>query len=108
MKFIFLRKLWHFLVFAQNIDNVCVYIIYSPHSQVCCTFLFNLYVTNGLAHYYRLDESTFILRGYRNDLSFIPFFNEIPLSKQNRPRSDAAFCGITSGALVFAYVPQKG
>ena len=25
--------------------------------------------------------------------------------KQNRPRWDAAFCGITSGAILFAYAP---
>ena len=36
---------------------------------------------------------------------FILFFDEIPLSKQNSPRWDAAFCGVTSGAILFAYVP---
>ena len=54
--------------------------------------------------------STFICRGVRSDffLIFISFFYEIPLSKQNSPRWDAAFCGGTSGAMLFAYVPQKG
>ena len=28
--------------------------------------------------------------------------------KQNSPRWDAAFCGVTSGAILFAYVPQRG
>ena len=28
------------------------------------------------------------------------------LSKQNSPRLDAAFCGVASGAMLFAYVPQ--
>ena len=36
---------------------------------------------------------------------FISFFDEISLSKQNSPRWDAAFCGVTSGAMLFAYVP---
>ena len=35
---------------------------------------------------------------------FLLIFDEIPLSKQNSPRWDAAFCGITSGAILFAYV----
>ena len=33
------------------------------------------------------------------------------LSKQNSPRWDAAFCGVTSGAMLFVYVilcPIKG
>ena len=40
-------------------------------------------------------------------LNFYFIFYEIPISKQNSPRWDAAFCGVTSGAMVFAYVPQK-
>ena len=35
----------------------------------------------------------------------ISFFDETRVSKQNSPRSDAAFCGVTSGAILFAYVP---
>ena len=40
-------------------------------------------------------------------LHFIPFFDEIPVSIQNSPRWDAAFCGVTSGAIMFAHVPYK-
>ena len=40
-------------------------------------------------------------------LNFIQIFDEISLSKQNSPGWDAAFCGVTSGAMLFAYVPQK-
>ena len=40
-------------------------------------------------------------------LNFIHFFDEFSLSKQNSPRCDAAYCGVTSGAILFAYVPQK-
>ena len=36
------------------------------------------------------------------------FFDEISLCKQNSPRWEAAFCGVTSWAMLFAYVPQKG
>ena len=35
---------------------------------------------------------------------FIQFFEKNSLSKQNSPRWDAAFCGVTSGAILFAYV----
>ena len=34
---------------------------------------------------------------------FISFLDEISLCKQNSPRRDAAFCGVTSGTMLFAY-----
>ena len=68
-------------------------------------FIINPYLTNGFSHHYHLEESTFILGALGVILNFIPFINENPLSKQNSPRWDAAFCGVTSGAILFAYVP---
>ena len=65
----------------------------------------NPYMTNGFSHHYHLDESTVIIRDIMSDFEFYSFFDEIPLSKQNSPRWDAAFCGVTSGAILFAYVP---
>ena len=68
-------------------------------------------MTNGLARHYHLCESTFILGGIRPGvvLFFIHFFKELSLIKQNRlPRWDSAFCGVTSGPILFANVPQKG
>ena len=56
-------------------------------------------MTNGFSHPYHLDESIFI---------FISFFDENHVSKQNNPRWDAAFRGVTSVAILFAYVPEKG
>ena len=41
-------------------------------------------------------------------LNFYPIFDEKSLSKQNSPRWDAVFCGVTSGAILLAYVLQKG
>ena len=38
-------------------------------------------------------------------IDFFAYFDDITLSKQNNLRWDAAFCGVTSGALLFAYVP---
>ena len=35
----------------------------------------------------------------------ISVFDEIKASKQNISRWDAAFCSVTSGAILFAYVP---
>ena len=59
-------------------------------------------MTNVLFHPYHFDESTFIFRGIR---SIISFFDEFPVSQQNSPRWDAAFGGVTSGAILFAHVP---
>ena len=39
---------------------------------------------------------------------FILFRIDIPVSKQWRPWSDSAFCGVRSGSSVFAYVPKNG
>ena len=61
---------------------------------------------NGLSHLYHLDESIVIFRDITSNISFIiSFFHEIHVSKQNSPRWDTAFCGVTSGAILFAYVP---
>ena len=68
-------------------------------------FVLNLFMTNGLSHCYHLDESSVIIRGIWSDFEFLyHFFDEIPQSKQNSPRWDTAFCGVTSGAILFAYV----
>ena len=67
---------------------------------------FNPYLTNNFSHHYQMGESTFIYRGVRSDFYFfIQFFDEFSLSKQISPRWDAAFCGVTSGAVLFANVP---
>ena len=68
----------------------------------------NPYLTTGFTHHYQLDESTFIIRGRSCYFYFFSFFDEIPVSKQNSIIWEAAFCGVTSAALLFAYVPQKG
>ena len=40
-------------------------------------------------------------------LNFYSLFDELSLSIQNSPRWDTTFCGVTFGAILFAYVPQK-
>ena len=50
-------------------------------------------------------ESTFIFRVIRSDFKFLFHFPETPLSKQNSPRWNAVFCGVTSRAIPFANVP---
>ena len=63
-------------------------------------------VTNGFSHPDQLDESIFILGVLGVYYSFLfHFFDEIPVRKQNSPRYDAAFCGVTSGAILFANAP---
>ena len=45
-------------------------------------------------------------RSIRCSFSFL-FFDESNVSKQNSPRSESAFCGVTFGAILFVYVPYK-
>ena len=61
-------------------------------------------MTNELAHHYHLGESTSIFVDIGCGLNCLFSFSQ---SKQNSPRWDAAFCGVTSGAILFAYVPRK-
>ena len=49
-------------------------------------------------------ESSFVLGASGVIFIFISFFNEFPLSNHNSSRWDAAFCGVTSGAILFTYV----
>ena len=79
--------------------------MYCMYSGAYALHRINPFFTNEFSHYYHLGESTFILRGIRSDCEFlIQFSMSIPLSKQNSPRWDAAYCGVTSGAILFAYV----
>ena len=64
-------------------------------------------MTNGFSHHYQLGESTFILRGVRNDFNFLSHFSmkflcANRIAPDGKPR--AAFCGVTSGAILCAYV----
>ena len=67
----------------------------------------------GFTHIWRMDFPIIIdwmsprsfLGASGMIFKFIPVYDEIPLIKQNSPRWDAAFCGITSGAILFANVP---
>ena len=49
--------------------------------------IFDPFVTNEFSYPYRFDKSIFFLMGIRSDISL---FDEIPVSKQNSPRWDAA------------------
>ena len=63
----------------------------------------------GCSRRYHLDESTFISRDFLGAsgvlFHFISFSRKNHISKQNSPRWDAAKRGVTSGAIMFAYVP---
>ena len=67
---------------------------------------FNPFMPNGISHPYRLEQSISVLRGFRWYFSFL-FLIENYASKQWRPWSDTAFCGVWSGSALFAYVPPK-
>ena len=47
----------------------------SAEAQVIVSLTINPYLTNGLSHHYYLDESTFILRGFRWDFDFLFHFS---------------------------------
>ena len=64
----------------------------------------NPFMTNGLSHCYYLGESTVIIRGIRCNFEFL-FHCLMKFLYANRI---APFCGVTSEAMLFAYVPQKG
>ena len=61
-------------------------------------------VTNGLFHSNQLDVSIFAFRGIGSNFSFLFQFS----MKMNSPRWDAAFCSVTSAAILFAYIRYKG
>ena len=69
----------------------------------------NPYLMNGFSHCYQLGESTFIFRGVRSDFYFLSHFSmKFLCANRIAPDMNAAFCGVTSGDILFAYVPQKG
>ena len=72
-----------------------------------CWILINPHLPSGPICPYHLDESisNFRVSGVRF-LFFIISRIDIPVSKQWRPWSDAAFCGSWSGTALFAYVPK--
>ena len=100
-----------YIHFQNNMPTKCGWAVRSgPVSQeVSFVFLSLTHYPSepsGLSHPYQLDESTFIFRGTRSNFSFfISFFNESHESKQNSPKYDATFCGVASGAILYAYVP---
>ena len=69
--------------------------------------ILNPLLTNGFTHHYHLGESTLIFRGFRCDIKILHHFS-MKFLQANRPKWDAAFCGITSEAMLFACVPLKG
>ena len=61
---------------------------------------FNHFMTNGFIHHCYFCEPTFSFKDVRGDFEFLFhsfFFDENLLSKQNSPRWDAVYCGVTSG-----------
>ena len=76
-----------------------LFFIYFAFSVAVSTYsgcLINLHETNVFSHLYHLDRVIF---------HFYSFFDENHVSKQNSPRWDAVFCGVSSGAILFAFVP---
>ena len=65
---------------------------------------FNTLVTNGISNPYHLGESNFTARAFKSIFSFYFISDEIHVSKQSSPIWDAAFRGVPSGAILFAYV----
>ena len=91
-----------------KIFPLVIFIFYTLENSVLHgrVLVMNPIVANGLTYPHHL-EYTFILdeSGVSN---FIQFFDDIPLGNQAGPRWDAAKCGVTFRAMLFAYVAQKG
>ena len=72
-------------------------------------FIRKRHTLTGCSRRYHLDESTFIFKGLLGAsgviFHFISFSGKNHMSKQNSRISDAAKRGVTSGAIMFAYVP---
>ena len=66
---------------------------------------FNPNKANGLSHPYHLDESIFIFRGISRNFSFLFHFSMNIMSANRIAPDGTLFCGVTSGAILFAYVP---
>ena len=63
----------------------------------------NPHLPIGPVHTYQLDQSISNFRGvWCTFFVFILFRIDVPVSKQWRPWSDAAFCGVWSGSALFA------
>ena len=56
---------------------------------------------------YQFDQSISVLRVVGRYFRFTSDYNRVFVSKQWRPWSDAAFCCVWSGFVLFAYAPQK-
>ena len=71
--------------------------------------LLNPFQPNGISCSYQLGQSISVLRvvGWYFFI-FIQILIQHSVSKQWRPRSDVAECGIWSGSVLCANVPQKG
>ena len=69
---------------------------------------FNPVIPNGISHRYQLEQSISVLRGVRWYFLLYQVLIENYASKQWRPWSYAAICGVWSGSALFAFVPQKG
>ena len=70
---------------------------------------FLTHVTNGLSLHYHLDESTFSFRVIMSKFSFLFHFSMKFLYANRIPADETppTFCGISSGAILFAFVPKK-
>ena len=64
------------------------------------------FMSNGLLYLHSSDRSIYNIRGVWEVL-LLPYFIEIHLLNANNvdPVSDAAFCGVWSGSILFANVP---
>ena len=70
--------------------------------------IFNLFKPNGISYSYQLDQSISVLMVAGRYFSFYTDLNRAFCKQTVRPWSDAAYCGVWSGFILIAYVPEKG
>ena len=91
-------SIW-FREISWSAASLLIFLILNPSWNI------NPHLPNGLFHPYQWP-SPFQILGVSSVLFHFLFQIEIPVSKQWRPWSDAALCGVWSGSALFAYVPK--
>ena len=75
---------------------------------VCTVFLFSTFMSNGIPHFYQLEEPIFNFRGVEWYFSFLYRFQSIILyANSGDVETLIRICGVWSGSALFAYFHKK-
>ena len=83
----------------ENVINLGLFLYWKSQEDSLANI--DPFFPNGLCYPYELEEPIFCFRG----VSFLFYFEQKFLYAKSRPWSEAAFCGILSGSVLFTYEP---